>query len=253
MSMMLTGRDEVKALPLQTIFEDAARGEDTAFGHSDADTFEFAKRHARTATQRLVGSDGQRFSGRVRVLTDPTALTITYCRTGTAHSAAPAARRRVERQAAVAKTGVVIKTRKLQGGTKQIRLNEFSYEDTTIVDGEVVYGCQTGCKLSVGPALAKGDDIKCAYCGRTNASSLTEFGGIVYEEGQEVLPDPTVYALHRIEGGRAVRIVHGTGRRTRKQMRDGDLGEAITEAAEKARKARAKKGRDSLARRRGRK
>jgi hypothetical protein len=252
----LTGREEVKALPLQTIFEDALRGEDTAFGHSDADTFEFAKRHARTATQRLVDSEGQRFSGRVRVLTDPTALTITYCRTGTAHPAAPAARQRVERQAAVAPTGVVIKTRKLQGSSKPVgravRPNEYILEDTTLVVGEIIYGCQPGCGFSVGPVAAKGDDTQCSHCKRTNASALAEFGGILYEEGQEVLPDLTIQAHFQIEEGRrAVRITRGTGRKTLKQVRDGDLGEAITEAAEKARKARAKKGRESLARRRG--
>lgn len=248
MTQMLTGRDEVKALPLQTIFEDAVRGEDTAFGHSDQDTFEFAIRRARTATQRMG------FGGRVRVLTDKVARTITYCRAGGEHAAAPAARRRVERKAAAAATGVVIETRKLLGSTQPLARGEFSLDDTTVVDGEIVYGClpHPPSSLSVGPAAAKEDDIRCAHCGRTNATALIEFGGITYEEGQEVLPSPTIQAVYRIEGGRAVRIVRGSGRKTRKQMRDGDLGEAIQEAAVKARKVRAKKGRESLARRRGR-
>jgi hypothetical protein len=254
----LTNRDAVKALPLQTIFADAVRGEDTAFGHSDAETFEFAKRRARTATQRLVDSEGQRFSGRVRVLTDPTTLIITYCQTGASHAAAPAERRRVERKAAVAKTGVVIPTRKLEGGSKAVGRaaspSEYRLEDTTLVEGEIIYGCQPGCGFSVGAEATKGDDIQCAYCGRTNASALKEFGGILYEEGEEVLPDPTIQARYRIEeGGLAVRIVRGTGRKTLKQIRDGDLGDAITEAAEQARKVVAKRGRDSLARRRGKK
>jgi len=250
MSQMLTGRDEVKALPLQTIFENATHGEDTAFTHSDQDTFDFAKRRARTAAQRLLDSAGQRFSRRVRVLTDSATLTITYCRAGGEHAAAPAARRRAERKAAAA-TGVVIETRKLEGGSQPLARGEYHLDDETLKDGEVIYGCQPGCRLSVGPAAAKEDDIRCSHCGRTNASALIEFGGITFEEGQEVLPSPTIQALYRIEGGRAVPIVRGTGRKTRKQVRDGDLGEAITEAAVKARKARAKKGRESLARRRG--
>ena len=254
----LTGREEVKALPLQTIFEDAMRGEDTAFGHSDAETFEFAKRRARTATQRLVDSEGQRFSGRVRVLTDPSTLIITYCQTGTSHPAAPAARRRVERQATIAPTGTVIQTRKLEGSSTPVGRaaspSEYLLEDTSLVEGEIIYGCQPGCGFSVGAAAAKGDDIQCSYCGRTNASALTEFGGIIQEEGEEVLPEPTIQARYQIEEGRrAVRIRHGTGRKTLKQIRDGDLGDAITEAAEQARKVVAKRGRDSLARRRGRK
>lgn len=261
MSQTLTGREEVKALPLQTIFEAAVHGEDTAFGHSDADTFEFAKRRARTSTQKLVDGEGQRFSGRVRVLTDPTALTITYCRAGTEHSAAPAARRRVERRVAVAKTGVVITTRKLLGSSKPVgrapHPSEYLLEDTTLVKGEIGYSCQPGCKgFSVGPAAARGDDIQCAHCGRTNASALQEFGGILYVEGEEVLPAPTIQAHFQIEeGGRAVLIRHAsaTGRKTRKQIRDGDLSDALVEAAEVARKVRAKKGRESLARRRGRK
>jgi len=247
MSQKLTGREEVKALPLQKIFEDAVRGEDTAFGHSDQETFEFAIRRARTASQRMG------FTGKVRVLTDKVALTVTYCRAGGEHVAAPAARRRVERRAA-AKTGVVIETRVLTGNSTPLARGEYHLDDPTLKEGEVVYGClpHPPGSLSVGPAAAKEDDIRCAHCGRTNASALIEFGGITYEEGQEVLPSPTIQAVYRIEGGRAVRIVRGTGRKTRKQVRDGDLGEAIQEAAVKARKARAKKGRESLARRRGR-
>ena len=259
----LATREEVKALPLQTLFEDAVRGQDTAFGHADEDTFEFAKRRARTATQKLVDGKGLRFSGRVRVLTDPSTLTITYCQTGTAHPAAPEARRRVERKAAVAGTGVVIETRKVQGGSKAVgrahRPSEFIMEDETLVKGEIIYGCQPGCAQSVGPVAEPGDDIRCAHCKRTNKSALKEFSAIlrplVDEDGQEVLPAPTIQALFEVEDDlHIVRITQATiGRKTRKEMREGDLGDAITEAADKARKVRAKRGRDSLARRRGRK
>lgn len=250
MSQMLTGRAEVKALPLQVIFEDASRGEDTAFGHSDQDTFEFAIRRARTTIQRMG------FGGRVSVLTDKVALTITYARGGSAAARSPLAlRRQAERRAerkAATKTGVVIETRNLTGSSKVLARGEYSLDDETVKDGEVVYGCQPGCRLSVGPAAARGDDIRCSYCQRTNASASIEFGGSVTIEGEEIPPTPLIQALYKIEGGKAVRIVRGTGRKTKQQIRDGDLGEAITEAAVTARKVRAKRGRDSLARRRGR-
>lgn len=259
----LTTREEVKALPLQTLFEDAVRGQDTAFGHADEDTFEFAKRRARTATQKLVDGEGQRFSGRVRVLTDPSTLTITYCQTGTAHPAAPEARRRVEREVAIVGTGVVIETRKVLGGGKAVghamRPSEFILDDETLVKGEIIYGCQPGCGQSVGPPAEPGDDIRCAHCKRTNKSALKEFSAILMppldEDGQTVPPTPTIQAYFEVEDDRhIVRItVPTTGRKSRKEMRDGELGDAITEAADKARKVRAKRGRDSLARRRGRK
>ncbi len=249
----LTGREEVKALPLQTIFEDAVRGKDTAFGHSDEETFTFAKRRARTATQRLEDSEGLRFSGRVRVLTDPSTLTITYCQTGTAH---PAVRWRVERKAATASTGVVIPTRKLQGSSAPVGRapspSEYILEDETLVKGEIIYGCQPGCGFSVGLPAAQGDDMACAHCGRTNASARKEFVTSLDEEGQEEQPSPTIQARFLVEEDRrVVRITHDTGQKTRKQIHDGDLGDAIGEAAETARKIRAKRGRDSLARRRG--
>ena len=259
----LTGREEVKALPLQTIFEDVVRGQDTAFGHADEETFEFAKRRARTATQRLVDGEGLRFSGRVRVLTNPSTLIITYCQPGTAHPADPVARRRVERKVEAAGTGVVIETRKVQGGSKAVdnrasHPNEYISDDETLVKGEIIYSCQPGCALSVGSAAAPGDDIQCAHCGRTNKSALKEFSAILMppldEDGQTVPPEPTIQAIFTVEADRhLVKIRHGTGKMTRKEMRDGDLGDAITEAAEKARKVRAKRGRDSLSRRRGRK
>ncbi len=259
----LTTREEVKALPLQTIFEDAVGGQDTAFGHVDEDTFEFAKRRARTATQKLVDGEGQRFSGRVRVLTDPSTLTITYCQTGTAHPAAPEARRRVERKAAVVGTGVVIETRKVMGGGKAVdnrasHPSEYIMDDETLVKGEIIYGCQPGCAQSVGPAAAPGDDIRCAHCKRTNKTALKEFSAILMppldEDGQTVPPEPTIKALFEVEADRhIVKIRHGTGKMTRKEMREGDLGDAVTEAAEKARQIRSKRGRESLARRRGRK
>ena len=253
----LAGREEVKALPLQTIFEDAVRGQDTAFGHVDEETFEFAKRRARTATQRLEDSEGQRFSGRVRVLTDPSTLTITYCQPGTVHPAAPEARRRVERKAAIAGTGVVIETRKLQGNSKPVgratHPSEYVSDDETIVGGEIIYSCLPSCGFSVGPPAAQGDDIRCSNCKRTNKSALKEFGGVIYEEGQEVLPTPTIQALFQVEDDRrVVRITHATGRKTSKEIREGDLGDAVTEAAAKARKIRAKRERESRARRRGR-
>lgn len=259
----LTGRNAVKALPLQALFEAAVRGQDTVIKLSDEETFEFAKRHARTATQRLVDGEGQRFSGRVRVLTNPSTLTITYCQPGTAHPADPAARRRVERAAEVAGTGVVIETRKVQGGSKAVdnrasHPNEYISDDETLVKGEIIYSCQPGCALSVGPAAAPGDDIRCAHCQRTNKTALEEFSAILMppldEDGQAEPPAPTIQAIFTVEAERhIVKIRHGTGKMTRKEMRDGDLGDAVTEAAEKARKVRAKRGRDSLARRRGRK
>jgi hypothetical protein len=247
----LTGREEVKALPLQTIFEDATHGEDTVFGHSDADTFEFAKRHARTATQRLVDSAGQRFSGRVRVLTDPSSLTITYCRAGTDHVAAPAARRRVERMAAKS-SGRMVETRELEPrGSKNVP-GGAKFDDPTLAEGDMLYWCH--CSFyTVGPAYKMGDDIRCAHCQATRLASMAEDAAT--DDGEE--SKPTIYPTHVIEGGIAVVLSRAAAgrparRRRRKDVRDGDLGEAITEAAEKVRKTRAKRGRESLARRRGR-
>jgi len=249
-------REEVKALPLQTIFEDATRGEDTAFGHSDQDTFEFAIRRARTATQRLVDSTGQRFSGRVRVLTDPTTLTVTYSRAGTEHAAAPAARARIERKVATAKTGAVIETRNLLGGSKVLGRDRFSLEDETAQVGEGIYSCQPGCKLSIGPAAAKGDDIRCSYCGKTNAEYTADSVGSIPDDAEDARRPtlPTIrLAYHVVETGIAEAVRVSTGKRkTRKEVRDGDLGDAITVAANKARKETRRKARHSLARRKGR-
>ena len=249
----LNNRDEVKALDLAAIFDAAIRGEDTVFTHSDEDTFTFAKQRARTATQRLSDGEGNRFSGRISILTDPTTLTLTYSSKGGSTERAPAARRRVERkEAEVKRTGVVIETRNLVGSTKPLPDGAYSVEDESFVDGQVIYGCQPGCKLSVGPAAAKGDDIKCSYCGRTNESSAIEFGGAVTLDGEEILPTPTIQPLYRFDEGRAVSIGRSLRRKTSRQVREGDIGAAASNAAHKERKARRKKDRASLSRRRSR-
>lgn len=251
---MLAGRDDVKALNLCALFEAAVRGEEMTFEHGDQDTFEFAIRHARTATQRLLDSAGECFSGRIRVLTDPARRMVTYCSAGTRRS--PASRQAHRREEPVAATGAVIETRRLLGGSKQIGPGIFTIEDSSVVDEEIIYGCQPGCKLSVGLPAARGDDIRCAHCGRTNASAAIEFGNLAIQDDtagdEEDAGQPTIRAYFRIEDGRAIRILRRVRKQqTRKQLHDGDLGEAIQEAAVAARKARAKHARERRAARRG--
>jgi len=246
----LTGRAEVKALDLSAIFEAAVEGQQTVFTHSDADTFTFAKQRARTATQRLVDSKGQRFSGRISVLTEPTLLLLTYAAKG--HGATGVARTRRARKEVEAskRTGHTVETQKFEGAAE-------ARQTLVVAQGQgAIYFCTADTRSSIGPALAEGDDVRCAWCRETNESSDKIFntGAAIREDGEVIdeAKKPTILMYATIEAGVVVPVAHAVKRQSRRRAQKAELGEHISAAAVKARKERKKKERTSLARRRGR-
>lgn len=159
---------------------------------------------------------------------------------------------RVEKKDATKRTGQTVDLRPFAStGSKQHARGVFTLVDPTAQEGEVIYTCDACSLISIGPAVARGDDIRCGQCRRTNESAIKEFssGGLADDEDEK--PSATIKPAYKIEDGFAVAVSRAR-RKTRKQIREGDLGEAVSTAANRARSARRKKERTSLARRRGR-
>lgn len=249
--MKLNSRDEVKALDLKALFDAAIEGTASAFECDDQQTFVFATQRARTFAVRMG------YQGRISVLTDKHALTVTYASGGARHQVA--ARQRVERKEAEAikRTGHTVETRQIVGTSVSAGPDKYRLADPSIQEGEAIYTCHADAgMLSVGPAAAPGDDVRCAHCGRTNESAGKEFasGGTVKDDGQidvDEAPTPTIRLVYMIEDGLAVQVKQSK-RQSRRRAQKAELGEHISAAAIKARKERKKKERTSLARRRGR-